>query len=309
MSSIGDSRMMNDLPVISVVVATSYRYKLLEMMLESLKNQTFQKFEAILICIKKNEQLKKIAKMNNAQLLEDEGKGRSYARNIGINESKGKIIAFFDDDVVLGKNWLDLIVKDFRANPNAGGIGGIPVSVNYKGIPISHIRGRILVTIYNLLMSKSLGLSGWTIRPKYKAKVNFLSGSNMAFLVSALKKIDGFDEKYYGTSTAEDIDLCLRVQGEGYFLILEPKAKVYHYVRSWLRGHKNDPAFFLDMSDNQTYCRVKNQVLKGPFKWFSYLLYQFFQAFGSSIVTANPRIFFSYVKGILIGYTRARRVK
>ena len=45
----------------------------------------------------------------------------------------------------------------------------------------------------------------------------------------ALLQIGGSDEKFYGSNVDEDVDLCLRVSKEGYYLILDLKAKAYHH--------------------------------------------------------------------------------
>lgn len=285
---------------VSVVIATSSRYRTLEGLLNSLQNQTFRDFEIILICIEADEKIRELSSKYGAKLLEDEGKGLCGARNLGIKEAEGEIIVFLDDDVTLEKDWLELIVKNFNSDSRIGGVGGIPITVK-EGKPSS----RPVSIIYDLLVNKAQGLSGW---PNYKARVDFLSGSNMAFKRRVLQQVGGSDENFYGPSAGEDVDLCLRILKKGYYLILDPKAKAYHhsdYIKRVLTFHKNDPDFFLALADNQTYYLVKNKILRG-LKWLPYLLFRFSNALYWLLTTQNIRNFFSYVKGMIKGRIRGK---
>lgn len=93
-----------------------------------------------------------------AKLLKDEGKGRCYARNLGIKEAEGSIVIFLDDDVALEKDWLELVVKNFNLNPRLGGAGGNPITVK-DGKVSSHLI--IYEIIYDLMINKAAGLAGW----------------------------------------------------------------------------------------------------------------------------------------------------
>lgn len=53
----------------------------------------------------------------------EEKQGLSHARNTGVNESRGDIIAFTDDDVFVDENWLVNICKAFKEH-HCIGIGG-----------------------------------------------------------------------------------------------------------------------------------------------------------------------------------------
>lgn len=292
--------------VVSVVIATSSRYGPVEELLKSLENQTFRDFEIIMVCIQIDEKMREISSKYGARLLEDEGKGRCYARNLGVRKAGGRIVVFLDDDVVLEKSWLELIVKNFRSNSRIGGVGGIPITVK-DGKVSSHLAFHDAV--YDLMINKAEGLTGWHGKSEScRWKVDFLSGSNMAFRCDVLLQIGGFDENFYWSSIGEDVDLCLRVSREGCYVILDPRAKAYHhsdYVQRWSTFHKNDPAFFFALADNQTYLPVKHHIVRG-LKWLPYLLFRFSNALYWMLQTRNTRIFFSYTRGIFRGRIRGR---
>ncbi len=285
--------MINDKKV-SIIIATSNRYRLLENTLTSLEFQSFRDFEVVLICIKIDNQLREIASRFGANLYEDGGKGRCYARNLGIEKSKGEIIVILDDDVVLDKDWLKLIMKTFALNSNIGGVGGLPINIKNN---IKSLRPFI---------NKMQGLSRWE-DTGFRYRVNYLSGCNMAFNREILLRVNGFDENFYGPSCGEDADICLRVIKEGFSLIFEPGAKVKHnsdYINRTLK-YKNNARYFYSIADNETYWRVKNGLLKGILIWLLYLLHEFLKALFWTFNTFNVKIFFNYIKGILIGRSRA----
>jgi len=284
---------------VSIVIATSSRYKLLEETLRSLQNQTFKSFEIILVCIKIDDRLRELALRYRTKLLDDGGKGLCFARNLGIQKAKGKIIVFLDDDVSLNKRYLEFIVKNFAVNPNFGGVGGItiPMSKNHQFTP--------------LILNKMLELFNRQKKFNFKNEVNYLSGSNMAFRRDILMQVGGSDENFYGPSAGEDADLCLRVAKRGFVLILDPRAKAYHcsnYRKRILTYHKNDPNFFLALADNQTYWRVKNDVLRG-LGWCTYMLYRFSISLYWMLTTQNMKVAIAYLKGIMKGRLRARSNK
>lgn len=108
-------------PFISIVIPTWREGKILEQCLKSLLCQKYpsEKFEIILISRKKidlkNKKIKAIRirkSINHAQ-----------ARNIGVKQAKGEVIAFCDDDCVLPRNWLAVGAKYF-ALQKADLIGG-----------------------------------------------------------------------------------------------------------------------------------------------------------------------------------------
>ena len=47
--------------------------------------------------------------------------GLSWARNAGIRESQGEVIAFTDDDVIVEPDWLRNLTSVLHAGESAGG--------------------------------------------------------------------------------------------------------------------------------------------------------------------------------------------
>src|SRR4051812_1329367 len=51
-------------------------------------------------------------------------KGKSFALNRGMREAKGEIFAFTDDDCIVGRDWINAIIKEYAADPNLAFLGG-----------------------------------------------------------------------------------------------------------------------------------------------------------------------------------------
>lgn len=66
----------------------------------------------------------------NAELvqIEDPGKGKPHALNLGLKKIIGEIVIFTDGDIYFGKNAVALLVKKFKQSEKIGGVTGRPVS-------------------------------------------------------------------------------------------------------------------------------------------------------------------------------------
>ena len=53
------------------------------------------------------------AEFSRVMLVREPRQGSSYARNAGIASSRGAIVAFTDDDLILPANWLENLLAPF----------------------------------------------------------------------------------------------------------------------------------------------------------------------------------------------------
>lgn len=108
------------MPLISVVIPTHNRAKLLIKCLDSLVLQTFKDFEVIVIDDASKENISEVAmsykdKLNLTYIRnEDSMGGPARPRNIGIEASKGEWIAFLDNDDWWYPNKLERVVAQFE---------------------------------------------------------------------------------------------------------------------------------------------------------------------------------------------------
>ena len=89
-------------PFFSVIIPVYNRAKRLPYVLQSLKEQTFQDFEVIVVDDCSTDNSLEVAQrfdMPNMRVLHNEqNRERCYTRNRGIEEARGKYICFLDSD-------------------------------------------------------------------------------------------------------------------------------------------------------------------------------------------------------------------
>ncbi|WP_456770647.1 glycosyltransferase family 2 protein [Bradyrhizobium sp. USDA 4448] len=140
--------------------------------------------------------------------------GLGAARNFGWQVSRGKIIAFTDDDCYPAPDYVDALIAAFSDHLDAGVIGGRILLHNSK-----HAR----VTIDE----------GETTRKYQKysyVRPGALQGANIAFRREALAAINGMDPNL-GAGTpfpCEDIDAIVAVLWAGFDGYFDPRPTVRH---------------------------------------------------------------------------------
>lgn len=105
---------------ISLIMPTLNRFDEIDLLLKSLESQTYKKFELIVVDQNKSDKVKSIVdkytEKINIKYIKSYKKGLSYNRNIGIENAKGQIIAFPDDDCEYESNILQTVVDFFENN-------------------------------------------------------------------------------------------------------------------------------------------------------------------------------------------------
>lgn len=108
---------------ISVVITTFNRPDFLQEALIGVSLQEFSAYEIVIIddCSTKSydEVFPLVEKLNARYLKQKSGVGANAARNIGIKESTGDIIAFLDDDDVWLPNYLKVIHEEYLNGADA----------------------------------------------------------------------------------------------------------------------------------------------------------------------------------------------
>jgi len=101
-------------PLVSIIIPTYNEEKSVCNLLSDLKNQTYKNFEIIVVDECSTDKTTKIAKKLGAKVFFSNKGSLSFARNLGIKKSKGKIIANLDADFRINKNFLKGVVESFR---------------------------------------------------------------------------------------------------------------------------------------------------------------------------------------------------
>ena len=212
-----------DLPFVSIVVCTLNRKKLLRECLTSLLAVDYPQTcrEIIVVDGGSHDGTQEItAEFPQIRFIVETHFGIAYARNRGAELAKGSIVAYTDDDCVVGKTWLKSLVNGFRRSPKIMGVGG-PVFPAFSQLP------------KKILVNPALGLFDEGQESKY---VDGIITSNSAFK-RELFYIAHFDEDLGATRRGqillcgEDVEFCRTITGYKFKLFYEPNAKVYHKIR------------------------------------------------------------------------------
>ena len=159
------------------IIIPYYKKKLyIKRALNSLYNQTYQKFEIIIVYDDANlkelfflqESIKK--KHNIKIIVNKKNLGAGYSRNIGIKSSKGKFIAFLDADDYWHKNKLKIQINFMKKNKINFSFTSYKI-VNLRKLVIKIIRAQTILSRKQLIKSCDIGLSTVMIK-KSVLKVN-----------------------------------------------------------------------------------------------------------------------------------------
>ena len=101
---------------VSIYIPAYNAEKTIKHSLESIKNQTYQFDEIIVINDNSTDFTMNVVKeFSDVNIINNSSnKGLGYNRNMGIKSSSHHIVASIDADVVLEKNWLEIMIKNFE---------------------------------------------------------------------------------------------------------------------------------------------------------------------------------------------------
>lgn len=140
--------------------------------------------------------------------------GLSHARNRGIAQALHPIIAFTDDDCLVGPDWARAIVAEFARHPDLSILGGRVELADAGDCPVAvrvHDRAERITTIDQV--------------------VTMMSGCNMAFRREVFETVGTFDPAFgkgKPIGSAEDTDLLYRALKRGSAMAYSPDVLVRH---------------------------------------------------------------------------------
>jgi len=152
--------------------------------------------------------------------------GPALKRNIGVDHSKGEIIAFIDDDIFPRKDWLQNAVKNF-IDPEIAAVGGPAVTPANDSL-LQQASGAVYASL----------LGGGTYRYRYipgiRRTVDDFPSCNFIVRKEVFKQVGGFRTNFW---PGEDTAICLDIVNLGKKIIYDPEVLIYHHRRSLFTGH------------------------------------------------------------------------
>jgi len=237
-------------PLISVVLPTHNRVSLLKKAINSVLLQTERDFELIIVDDASTdgtpEFLKQFVKTDARIkiIINTVALGGSGARNTGISASRGKWVAFLDDDDEWFKNKLSLQLETINLTPSA-----VACSCNYEHhYPFGFVKKYVLphkITLNKLYYG------------------NVLGGASMCLcLRNTLLAIGGFDTQL---KSGQDWDLWVRLRAQGEVVICS-KPLVRYVDHKGLRISNNMRSQYLGSRNFYFKYRDKMDVILRKFR-------------------------------------------
>lgn len=235
---------MSSMPLVSIVVATRERPDSLRTTIESLLRLEYPDYEIIVVdnAPRTSATQELIASVysgvDRVRYVREDRPGLSWARNRGLLEARGEIIAYTDDDVFVDPAWVTELVNGFAVTERVVCVTGLtlPGEIETPAQAWFEERGGFSQGFTRRIFDRDEHLPESplhrTMYP-YAAGI-FGGGCNMAFKVAFLRERGGFDPSL-GAGTpcggGEDLAMFVQVIKRGQRLVYEPAALNYHIHR------------------------------------------------------------------------------
>lgn len=222
---------------VSVVVTTCSHPAALERCLRSVLASDHPTFEVIVVENRPRSAgteamlTKRFKNEPRLRYLEENQPGLSRARNRGLSNAEGEVVAFTDDDVVVDPAWIGRCADAFGTAKDVACVTGLILPLE-------------LETDAQLLLEQFAGFGKGFHRHTYRLgderdkhplavqmPGGIGSGANTALRADVASELGGFDASLGAGTPAgggEDLDLYLRLLRKGYAIAYEPSAIVRH---------------------------------------------------------------------------------
>ncbi|WP_242053897.1 glycosyltransferase [Nostoc sp. FACHB-888] len=207
-------------PKVSVVVCAYNAERTMDSCLASLKKLNYPNYEVIVVNDGSRDRTLEITqRYDYVRLINQENKGLSVARNVGMAAATGEIVAYTDSDCMVDPDWLTYLVVKFLSSDVAA-VGGPNLSPPEDSLVPACVAVSPGVPTHILLSDEV---------------AEHIAGCNMAFRREILEEINGFNPIF--RTAGDDVDICWRLQDKGYTIGFSPTAIVWHFRRNTVAAY------------------------------------------------------------------------
>ena len=213
---------MDERPLVSVVVPTRNRADLLSDALGSLVEQDYpaDRYEILVVddgsiddTPSVVEALAQAHSKPRLSLLRQPARNQNAARNRGVSEAKGELIAFLDDDELAPANWLSGLVAGCMRHPDADVVGG-------------PYRLRLEASTPRVCEAHWPGVDGAFGWGESEREVEHVSGGNMLIRRRAFIRTGKFNESLQGWY--DETEWMFRHRRGGGQIVYLPSVPIWH---------------------------------------------------------------------------------
>jgi len=220
---------------ISVVIPTVFRKESLLRLLESIRDQTKQPYEVIIVCSKypQEDSLSEVVRFFGAgsvklSFLSADVANVQIQKKLGVEKAACGIICFLDDDVILENNFFLKIEKAFLDFDVDGVQPFIDSFRNDRGIKKLIKKITLLNRSFGEGKIMASGFPQACFQASKPMLVEFMYGT-CCYKSSVFKKKNYFNEEIGVTHLWEDVFLSSRIKKDGHSFLYFPEAKVSHF--------------------------------------------------------------------------------
>ena len=207
-------------PRVSVIVCAYNAADTLDDNLRSLEQLTYPDYEIIVVNDGSKDRTSEIAHSHpRVRVIDTPNQGLSAARNAGLAEATGEIVAYTDADTRVDRDWLTFLVQPFLTSDVVG--SGGPNVVPADDPPIAQCIARAPGGPTHVLLDDRIA--------------EHVPGCNMAFRRDELLAIGGFNPIYL--RAGDDVDVCWRLQTRGGKIGFASAALVWHHYRASVKAY------------------------------------------------------------------------
>ena len=216
-------------PFVSIVVGIRNEEKFIEECIESLLKLDYPQdsYEIIIVDGMSTDRTREIVQKYPVKLLLNERKNVAAARNLGVENARGDLVAFTDGDCKVDPSWLNILVKELQNAPDDVVCLGGP-NLIFDTDPVF---GRVV----GYSQETFLG-SGGSAQSKNSTKKHYVSSlpnCNAMYKKRAIQEVGSFDERFI---VGQDGDLNYRINKRGHKFLYIPEAQVMHHRRGTLKS-------------------------------------------------------------------------
>lgn len=184
----------------------------------------------------------------------------SAINNYAVRAARGEYILFLNNDVrgSISRNWLSEMLGVCQ-RPEVGAVGA---KLYYPNNTVQH--AGIVVGIGGvagaLFVDLPRGRGGYLHKANLMQDLSACTAACLLVKKEAFKKAGGFEEKL--AVAFNDVDLCLKMRENGYLVVYDPYAELYH-DESRTRGAEDTPEKVRRFQGEVAYMQIRwKQILK-----------------------------------------------
>jgi glycosyltransferase involved in cell wall biosynthesis len=217
-------------PLITAIICTRNRARLLDLCLRSVLRQTVPRgqYEVLVVDNGSSDDTPAVCAGHAAagvRCIVEPVAGLSRARNTGWREAQGPVVGYLDDDGQATEGWLAGALSAFHDVQPVPAWAGGPIDLDWHARPPAWL---------DAPLQECLGVLDLGDRPRWLAPHERLGGGNSFFPRALLAELGGFDERLGRVNnlllSGEETQLQRRIEAHGGRLYYHPDIRMRHDV-------------------------------------------------------------------------------